>query len=337
MFSILLLLIGCTSKPALDVHATSERQWTGVTACPDGTMFVNYPRWSDDVPTSVARLAPDGSLVPFPDPSWQTWAPGQPSENRWVAVQSVVCDAGGTLWAIDTGNPRFKGVIDGAPKLVGLDPKSGAVRHTIPFAAPTIGPDSYLNDMRFSRDRHTAYLTDSGEGGLIVVGLRSKSSQRLLHDHPSTKGEEITLQIDGRPWLQGGLPPQVHSDGIAIDLDGDWLYYHALTGRTLYRVPLSDLTAGAPDLATNVERLAHTGGADGMLFHQGAVYITALEESAVQRWTQADGLSVVARSPELAWPDTMTAGPDGTLYVTAAQIHRGDTPKLPYKLFRLPK
>ncbi|KAF0095155.1 MAG: hypothetical protein E1N59_1201 [Puniceicoccaceae bacterium 5H] len=40
----------------LEEVATSQRQWTGLTVAQDGTLFVNYPRWSQDVPISVAKL-----------------------------------------------------------------------------------------------------------------------------------------------------------------------------------------------------------------------------------------------------------------------------------------
>jgi len=168
----------------------------------------------------------------------------------------------------------------------------------------------------------------------VRVNIDTGTAQRFLHDHPSTQAEATPLQIEGKAWLQGGAVPQVASDGIAIDPAGGWLYYHPLSGRGLFRVPLTALDAGTGDVAAQVQHLADTGGTDGMIFRDGAVYLTALERDGIQRWTEKGGLEEVLTDPRLAWPDTFALGPDGTLYVTAAQIHR-TSPVLPYRLFKV--
>ena len=38
-----------------------------------------------------------------------------------------------------------------------------------------------------------------------------------------------------------GKAPEVHADGIAFDKKGGWLYYHPLTGVTLYRIKTDHL------------------------------------------------------------------------------------------------
>src|SRR5262245_11224225 len=59
-------------SPLVEV-AHSTKQWTGVAVSSDGRVFVSYPRWSDDVPVSVAELAKDGSLRPYPDAAWNAY------------------------------------------------------------------------------------------------------------------------------------------------------------------------------------------------------------------------------------------------------------------------
>src|SRR4051794_9440659 len=46
--------------------ATFEHQVTGVTVSADGRKFVNFPRWTEDAPVSVAELTADGDLRPYP-------------------------------------------------------------------------------------------------------------------------------------------------------------------------------------------------------------------------------------------------------------------------------
>ncbi len=46
--------------------ARFDHQVTGVSVAADGRRFVNFPRWTDDAPISVAEVMKDGSLRPYP-------------------------------------------------------------------------------------------------------------------------------------------------------------------------------------------------------------------------------------------------------------------------------
>ncbi len=58
---------------ALTQVAAFEQQVTGVAVSPAGRIFVNFPRWEQDVAVSVAEVMRDGSLRPYPDGSWNAW------------------------------------------------------------------------------------------------------------------------------------------------------------------------------------------------------------------------------------------------------------------------
>ncbi len=60
-------------QPALKKVATFEHQVTGVTVGKDDRIFVNFPRWTEDSPVSVAEVMKDGSIKPFPDEAWNSW------------------------------------------------------------------------------------------------------------------------------------------------------------------------------------------------------------------------------------------------------------------------
>ena len=325
---------------SLAIVAESERRWTGVAVDGRGRVFVNYPRWSDDVPTSVAVLDEDGTPRPFPDARWnECAAAGGNPERCWVCVQSVHVDARGDLWVLDPGNPRFQGVVDGAPKLVRFalseDPATTELAQLIPFREPTITRGSYLNDVRVDLERGLAFLTDSGDGALVVVDLERGESRRLLDDHPSTQAEPITLTIGGRPFES-----RVHADGLAWDASSGTVYYQALTGRTLYAVPADALAdAGLDDaaLAAQVRAVGETGASDGLLFAEGRVLTTALERDAIRAVDPTTGaVRDVVRDARIAWPDSMARGPRGDLFFTTAQIHLGDDPPDPFRVWRLP-
>jgi sugar lactone lactonase YvrE len=340
LFALLLAVPALAPAAELDEIASSPRQWTGVAVSQEGRMFVNFPRWSDDVPVSVAELTIYGKLAPFPNQKWNNWTEGKAPGEHWVCVQSVYIDDENYLWVLDPANPRFSGVVAGGPKLMKFDINTGLAVEQILFDAETVPTNGYLNDVRVDTETRTAYLTDSGDGALLVVDLDTGAIRRVLDEHPSAHAENITLTIGGDPWVRpDGTVPQVHADGLALTPDREYLYYQSLSGRTLYRAPTAALRNGAlsgEELAAQVELVDRTGAADGILFDaDGNLYLSAIEDDAVRRYTPAGLLETVVQSPDLRWPDSFAMGPDGRMVVTTSQIHLGRDPGQPYRIFRI--
>jgi len=331
----------------LELVARFEQQVTGVTVDKSGRIFVNFPRWEQDVAISVAEVGPGGKLTPYPNAEWNAWRNAKKLSNgdHFICVQSVVSDQRGSLWILDPAAPGNEFNLEGGPKLVQVDLASNKVTRTILFNRSVIPQGSYLNDVRFSPDGKWAYITDSGViGALIVVDLSDNTARRLLSGHPSTQVEpDVTVMTDGKPLKRpDNRGPMFAADGIALDPKGEYLYWQALTGKTLYRIATSALTQQGADVAGAVEKLGRTCVADGYWMDaKGRLFITSPEDNSV-KLRQADGsLKVVVQDPRLRWPDTMAEGADGTLYVTAshiqdmAQFHEhGSTRKTPYMLFK---
>jgi sugar lactone lactonase YvrE len=310
--------------------AVFDHQVTGVAVSRGRRVFVNFPRWTEDVPISVAELAADGQLKPYPDADWNTWRNARknlaPAGNHWVCVQSVFADNAGNLWVVDAGAPANGPVVPGAPKLVKIELEANKVTQVIPFAPDVAKQASYVNDVRISPDGRYAYLTDSGaEGALIVVDLDAGEARRVLAGHPTTQVEkDVEVQADGKPLRRtDGRGVEFAADGIALSPDGEWLYWQALTGKTLYRVDTEALQDGSlpPDeLAAHIETVGENGVADGLWMDaNGRMYVTAPEEDAV-KVRQGDVVTTLVDDKRLRWPDTFAQGPDGALYVTASRI-----------------
>src|SRR6266851_3752885 len=92
---------------------------TGVTVAASGRVFMNFPRWGDDVPFTVGEIR-DGKMVPYPDAAINTFDPARPGETL-SSVQSVVVDAADRLWILDTAAPKFAEPLAGGAKLVAVD------------------------------------------------------------------------------------------------------------------------------------------------------------------------------------------------------------------------
>ena len=249
-----LLVVGAyASAPAnaaatlTQVYSNDNFQPTGISITSSGRFFVNFPRWSDRYLNAVVEVMPDGTTKPYPDVAWNRWD-GKPvtAADHFVCVQSVVADGAGALWAVDAAAPSLGPIVNGGPKLVKISLATNRVTRVIAMPASIAKADSYLNDIRFDLARHTAYLTDSGHPGLIVVDLRSGIAHRALDDDPSVIVQPgVQVVVDGKPLLKDGKPPQFAVDGIALSPSGEYLYYKPVTSDELYRIRTSVLRANA--------------------------------------------------------------------------------------------
>jgi sugar lactone lactonase YvrE len=324
-----------------------HQQVTGVAVSKFGRAFVNFPNWADDHTVSVAEVV-DGKAKPFPNEVWNKPGPG---ESHFICVQSVYVDADDNLWVLDPAAPKMEEVIKGAAKLVKVDLKTNQVAQNIPFGEDVAPKKSYLNDVRIDTKAGVAFITDSGLGAIVVVDLKSGKARRLLKNHKAVMADPKTkLIVDGRELLdQKKNPPQINVDGIALDSKYDYLYFHALTGHTLYRIKtvyLKDPNLSDEDIEPKVESVIETPAPDGMLeAPDGSVYLTDIENNAIVRFDPiSNKIEKIIEDKRLSWPDSMSLGPGDEIYVTASQIQNmprfnngKDKHVDPYKLFKVKK
>lgn len=172
---------------------------TGVTVLQKGRIFVNFPRWGDDVPFTVAEIV-NGKAVAFPSKEINSFGTNGTraalSMKKRVRAQKerashfVVVDSADRLWVLDTGSIAFNPTAPGGPKLVGIDLTTNKIVKTIQFSPDISRPKSYFNDVRFdltAGKEGTAYITDSGDSGIVVVDVASGISMRHLDEHASTQ------------------------------------------------------------------------------------------------------------------------------------------------------
>lgn len=313
--------------------AASKDQWTGVTVSAGGRMFVNFPRWDSPHDLSVAELV-DDQPQPYPDASTNSWSGNPMAQDAFICVQSVVADGNGHLWVLDPANPQFSGVVAGGARLHRIDLNTDQITRTYFFPDSIAPRSSYLNDLRVDTVERVAYITDSGLGALVVVDLQSGAMRRVLDQHPSTQATLAGFEVGNYKW-----EAEIHSDGIALAPDRKTLFYHALSGHTLYAVPtelIRDFSISSTELSAHVTEVAQTAPTDGMVFDQkGNLYLGALTENAVCRLSALGRLDTLIADDRIRWADTFTRGPNDAIYFTTSQIHIPPEARAPYKIFEL--
>ena len=353
----LLLGVGLTAQaqqmPMESVFNDNTYQLTGVAVSKSGRVFVNYPYWTDTYRYAVVEVQKDGSVKPYPDAAWNSWkmggaTSGQDLMNRWVCVQSVFVDDKDRLWVIDPASPKQAGVYRESHKLVCINLATNKVEKIYPMK-DVVGPDSYLNDIRVDTGREIVYLTESQQGGIVVVDIKSGKSRLTLQNHFSTKSDPTyKFIIDGRELRDNKGPVKFNSDGLALTPDGSTLYYKPLTDNKLYRIDtkfLLDSTASDKGVGARVEDLGKFTSTDGMIIDSaGNLYMGDVQNYALYRLNTKAGMkreNLLTDRVRLQWPDSYAIR-NGYLYVTTSQIQHmaknnggKSTRKSPYEVFRM--
>jgi sugar lactone lactonase YvrE len=279
----------------------------------------------------------DGAAVPYPD--------GKSQQQLFDTPLGVVIDRFDRLWTIDHGNHGMR-----TARLLAFDLATGELLHDQKFDDTIAPKGSFLQDLQISADGRTAVIADASfwlmNPAIIVVDIETATARRILEGHPSVSAEKYLIRNQDREMsfyggvfsLRGGV------DGIA--LDKKWLYFGALSGSSLYRVRFSDIAdPSTPNsqIAARVERFAEKPLSDGFSVDvNGHVYITDVEHNAIFRVDERGELRTLITSRQIRWPDALSFGPDGWLYVADSAL--GEVilqskdhikEQAPYKIFRL--
>lgn len=257
----------------------------------------------------------DGASVPFPNVQSQA--------DLFNTVLGVVIDRQNRLWTIDHGKHGMQ-----APRLLGFDLESGDVIHDRRFEKQLAPTGSFLQDLQVSPDGRTIVIADASIFGkspaLIVYNIATSSARRVLERHESVSAEHYVIQNHGEEIAFGGGLAKLRAgvDGMAIN--DQWLYYGALSGSGLYRIPLDiliDPDSNESELAAAIERHSDKPLSDGFSIDvDGNVYVTDVEHGAVVRISADRTLETLLRSQKVRWADALSFGPDGWLYIADSAL-----------------
>jgi sugar lactone lactonase YvrE len=264
-------------------------------------------------PVNVLELV-DGKPVPYPSADFA----------EWQTVLSLRIDGQGRLWTLD-----HAGYGRGTPRLLAFDLATNKEVHRFEFPDEVAGILSMLNDFQIDPAGRTIYIADASpivhEPAIVVYDVTTQTARRVLEEHPSVQTEDYRIQAPGRDMVVLGIfTLRIGIDSIALDRKGEWLYYGPVTGATLWRVRSADLrdaSLSAEALAARVESYAPKTISDGMSSDdQGNLYLTDPEHSAIVMIGPDRRLRTLVKDRKLRWPDGLSFGPDGWLYLSCSAL-----------------
>lgn len=329
------LFVSCSDKDddptlpsdSLDpVFSDSTYQLTGVAVSKKGRVFTNYPLWSEVYKYALVEVLSNNAVQPYPNAYMNSWKAGESGLDKWVCVQAVHIDNADNMWVVDPASPKMQGVVGNSHKLVHINLATNTVVKTYSFAG-VASNQSYINDVRVDTANHFAYLTNSNEGGILVVNLSTGAIRQVLQGHSSVISDPgYTLTIDGKELRRNGAPVKINSDGLALTPNGEYLYYKPLSDDKLYRIKTEFLRNDAmttQQLGEKVEDLGHFTTTDGMIFDkEGNLYLGDLEKYRIMKIDKDHDMRVYVQDSVLIWPDSYQISNDGYLYISNSQIHR---------------
>jgi sugar lactone lactonase YvrE len=311
---------GCSALK-LEVVAGLSQGPGNIAVTPDGRLIVSQhalynPHYR------VIEVLSDGTTKPFPNERWAT----APSEDDvgLTSVLGIQSDQQGIIWMLDNGM--------GSSRVVAWDSKRNTLHKIIEVSEPGRVYNSFFNDIALDPVHNKIYISDVAapeNSAIVVVDIKTGKSRRVLEGHKTVVPEPLPVVIGDKIMAvdeEGKGKPMIGVDGITIDPKSEWVYYGASQSTSLWRIRTTDLaneSLSDAELASRIERYGDRPICDGITIDgAGNVYITDITHYAIGVVEPSGKYRILHKDKKLlVWPDGMSYGPDGYIYVVTNQLH----------------
>jgi hypothetical protein len=156
---------------------TSDTVANGIATTTSGRVFLPFCRIDGTKGPQVVEWK-NGAPAAYPNAAWNGWSAGDDPRRTFVRVNALRIGPDGALWVVDVGAPGIgKPKVPHGPKLVKIDLSSDKVERVYDLDSAT-NDKSFIDDVRFHGS--TAFVTDAGSPGVIVLDLVSGATRRVL-------------------------------------------------------------------------------------------------------------------------------------------------------------
>lgn len=318
----------------LETVAALDIRPGNVAVAPDGRVFATiHPLGNAKIQLVEIR---NGVAHPYPDASFQKNG-AAPSDKALDTPLGITVDKKGRLWVLDMGQEL------GRTRLWCFDPAQNRLLEKIELTADIAPKGSFIQDLAVDEPNGWAYLADIADPGIIAVNLKTKKARRF-GKHASLQSEDIDMVIDGKVTHFGGSPARVAVNPITLSRDGETLYFGAMSGTAWYKVPARLFREGKDDAAigTAIQKVGPKPISDGAVTDaRGNHYFTDVQEHAIGKLSADGKLTNILQDARLIWPDNLSLGADGYLYISVNQLNltpsftgKNDEGKPPYFIYR---
>jgi len=279
----------------------------------------------------VMKFDREDGWIPFPNEPMNTPGSGDPA--LLDSVIGLACDSRGIVWMLDNGRRSGK-----TPKLVAWDTKRNGLHKVHVIDGLALSPNSFLTNLALDPVGPHIYIADPADGissALIIVDTQTGLTRRVLEgDRSVQRDPNLAFVIEGqslevrRP--DGALAsPLTGVSPIAIDRKGEWLYYGARDGASLFKIKTELLVDPAipPNvLASQITGVSPKPVCESMTIDaRGRIYFADIVRGSIDYVSPEENflnLRLLVEDPRISWPGGLTLGPDGQLHFFSSQLHR---------------